>query len=364
MAYDGIQYGARVDSTTERKLHAKVVDSILNSRTYFSRLVARGEPFVGKTYDVTHKISRTNQGQFFVGLEALNSSAFNTRIVTSFAHTAYSHPVPSIMAESFANAGATGTINLDLNILEEARAEMVQDLGSAVYGTGTANQPLGLEAIVDDATNVGTIGGQSRSTYSQLNAYVLASGGTMTLAKLATVFDGASAAGLAGEEPNIGVTTKTVWALYEQLLSPQLRNNYGRLPVMADTADVVSTQEVSGTLGFSTVYFRGIPFIKDDGSTSGVLYLLNEKYIKWMGRMIVPDEYKDVLKKVELGTAKTFESVSGSKEYLPSEANGFYYTPYMLLPNQAGKIARYYVFGQVIPLSFRRHGKLTGVTGV
>lgn len=365
MAYDGIQYSTRVDSSTERKLHAKVVDSILNSRTYFSRLVAQGQPMLGKTYDVTHKVSRTNQGQYFVGLETLNSAAWNTKIVTSFAHTAYSHPVPSIMQEAFANAGVTGTINLDLNLLEEAKAEMMQDLGSAIYGTGTSNQPLGLEAIVDDGTNVGTIGGQSRTTYTQLNAYVLAaSGGTMSLARLATVFDGASAAGFASEEPNIGVTTKTVWALYEQLISPQMRNNYKILPVMGSTSDVMDRQQVAGTLGFSTVYFRGIPLIKDDACTSGVMYFINEQYIKWMGRTIVPDEYKNVVKKIDLGTAQTFEGVAANKEYMPSEANGFYYTPYMLMPNQAGKIARYYMFGQLVPLQFRRHGKLTGITGV
>lgn len=364
MAYDGIQYGTRVDATTERKLHAKVVDSVLNSRTYFSRLVSRGDSFIGKTMDVTHKVTRTNQGQYFVGLENLNSSAWNTKIVTSFAHTAYSHPVPSLMQEAMANAGTTGTINLDLNNLEEAKAELLQDLGSAVYGTGSGNQPLGLEAIVDDSTNVGTIGGQARSTYSQLNAYLLASGGTMSLPKLATTYDGASAAGISGEEPNIGVTTKTVWALFEQLLTPQMRNNYKMLPIMADTSEVMDREQLAGTTGFNTIFFRGIPIIKDDACTSQTLYFLNEKYIKWYGRTIVPDQYKDVLKKVDLGEPETLEGTAAQKEYMPSSANGFFYTPFMLMPNQAGKIARYYVFGQVIPLSFRRHGKLTGIINV
>jgi hypothetical protein len=362
---DGIAVSQRVDGLTERKLHGKVIDSVLNSRTYFARQVARAVPMLGKTYDVTHKISRTNAGQWFVGLENLNSSAWNTKITQSFAHAAYSHPVPSIMQEAFANAGQTGTIDLDLNNLEEAKGELIQDLGAAMYGLGTANQILGLETIVDDGTNTDSVGGVSRTTYPALNAYVLAAAaGVMSLARLATTFDGASAAGIASEEPNIGIMTKAEWAFFEQLIAPQMRNNYKILPIMADTSSVVARENIAGALGFSTVYFRGIPMIKDDACTTGVTYFLNEKYIKWMGRTIVPDQYKNEVKKIDLGTPKTFEGTMAAKEYMPSSANGFFYTPYMLLPSQAGKIARYYMFGQLVPLEFRRHSKLTGVTGV
>jgi len=365
MAYDGWQYGSRVDQTTERKLYGKFVDSILNSRTLFARFAARGTPLLGKTFDINHKVSRTSQGQFFTGLENLNSAAWNTKITTSFGQTNYSHPIPSILTEAIANAGSTGTIDIDVANFEEAKMEVVQDFGNYIYAGNSSYGLLGLENIVDDGTNTGTIGGSSRTTYPQLNAYVLAfSGGTMTLARVASVFDGASAAGISSEEPGLGVTTKTVWGLFEQLIAPQMRNNYKVLPVMSSSTDVVDRQNISGTVGFSCVYFRGVPIIKDDACTSGVLYFLNEDQIEWKGRTIVPDEYKDVLKKVDLGTPKTFEGTGASKENMPSQFNGFFYTPSMLLPTQAGKIARLYVFGQLVPRSFRRHGKGTGITTV
>lgn len=365
MAYDGIQYSGRVDSTTERKLHAKVVDSILNSTTYFARLMGRGKPLVGKTYDVTHKISKTNQGQFFIGLETLNGSAVNTYITTSFAHTAYQIPAVSLMLESFANAGETGTINLDVNKLEEARAEACQDLGLAVYGTGISNKPLGLEAIVDDGTNIATIGGQTRATYTQLNAHVTASGGTLTLAKMDTEHDAASAAGLESEEPNLLLTTKTIWTLYGQLLSPQLRNDYSALPIRADASSgIVAKQELKGTAGFTAVTYRGVPMIKDDACTSGVMYFLNERYLDWMGRTIVPDEYRGRIEKVDLGQPKTFEGVAGSPDYMPSSSSGFFTMPFQMIPNQAGMVARYFVIGQLIERQFRRNAKLTGITTV
>lgn len=362
MAYDGIQYSARVDTTTERKLAAKVVDNILNSRTYFARVMGMGKPMAGKTYDYSVKIARGGQGQWITGLETLNSSAVNTYISLSYAQAAFEIPAVSIMLESFANTGPEATIDLDLSKLEEAKAEAVESVGGSFFGTGSANQCLGLEAIVDDGTNATTIGGQSRSTYSALNSYLLASSGTLTLAKMATVFDGASQPGMESEEPNIIVTTKSIWSLYEELLTPALRNNYDSLSVRGDSVNGISKRaDLKATAGFSALTYRGIPMIKDAACTTGVMYFLNERYLEWRGRTMVPDKYKGMIEKVDLGTAKTFEGVASD---MPSNANGFFYQKEMMMPNQAGMLARFYVIGQLMTKQPRAHGKLTGITGV
>ena len=93
MGYDGIQFGTvgaggRIDGTTERKLHAKVVDNVLNAPTYFSRILGAGKPFLGKTEDITVDVTQDTQGEFFVGLETLQSAAVNTTATLSYAHTA------------------------------------------------------------------------------------------------------------------------------------------------------------------------------------------------------------------------------------------------------------------------------------
>lgn len=365
MAYDGIQNSSRVDTTTERKLHAKVVDNVLNAPTYFSRIVGAGKPFLGKTEDITVDVVSDTQGEFFTGLETLNSAAASTTVTLSYAHTAFTQPKVSIMLESFANAGQTGTIPLDAFKYEKAAAEALQRFGSAIYADGTANRPNGLGNIVLDS---GTIGGLSRSTYSTLAATVTASGGTLTLAKLATLFDTISAAGLQSEEPNIGLTTKTVWSLYEQLLSPNVRVSYTEAgyPALAVRGKYAmkNKAELKNGAGFSALTYRGIPIIKDDFCTSGYLYLLNENYFDWLGRTIVPSEYSDVLTKVNLGTMKAYEGTGAEALDMPSEYNGWFYQKPMMLPNQAGMIARFYVIGQVVAKGFRRSGVLTGVTGV
>ena len=84
MAYDGIQYNNRVDNFTERKLYTKVVDNILSSRTYASRLMGMSKEMVGKTWDYTVKVVDSASGEFFVGLETLNSAASDTTITLSY----------------------------------------------------------------------------------------------------------------------------------------------------------------------------------------------------------------------------------------------------------------------------------------
>lgn len=365
MAADGIPNSSRVSDLTYQKIYAKVVDQVLNAPTYYSRVVSAGKPFEGKTEDVVYDIQADNQGQFFTGLETLNSAATSTTVTGSFAHTAYTQPQVSIMLESFANVGSQQAISLDDFKYEKAAAQALQALGSAIYGDGTANQPLGLAQIVNDS---GSVGGLARSTYSSLNATVTASGGSLSLAKMATLWDAVSAAGISSEEPNIGLTTKTVWSLYEQLLAPNVRQDYNSAgyPALAVRGKFAmrNKAELKDAAGFTALTYRGAPIIKDDFATSGVLFFLNEEYFDWKGRTIVPEMYKDTLQKVNLGTMSAYEGTGAAALDLPSEYNGWFYQKPLTIPDQAGRIARFYVIGQMVPRSFRRQGKLTGITTV
>ena len=364
MSYDGIQYGNRVDNFNERKLHGKVVDQILNAPTFYSRTLSKGAPFVGKTMDWTVDVVSDTQGEFFIGLETLNSSAVNSTITMSFAHTAFTQPKVGIMLDSFANTGDTATIDLDVFKYEKAGAEALQKLGSAIYADGTANRPNGLGIIVDDS---GTIGGQARSTYSQLNAVDTAAGGTLTLAKMATLDDATRAASLMSATTGIGVTTKTVFSLFEQLLQPNVRSSYEALgyPQLGIRSMTVNRgDKMQNGSGFLALEYRGKPIIADDFATTGYLYFLNEDSFGWYGRSTVPSDWKPFVEKVDLGTAKASEGVGYDSLQLPSEYNGWFYQKAMVLPNQAGTIGRFYVIGQMCAWEPRRNGRLTGITGV
>lgn len=366
---DGISVSNRVDGTTQRKLYTKVVDNILNSATLYSRWVSSGTPFEGKTVDVTYDVISDTSGQFFTGLETLNSTATNTTVTGSYAHTAFTQPVVSIMLESFANVGSYGVISLDKFKYEKAGAQAMQALGGAIYQTGTANKPLGLGAIVDDGTTVGTIGGNNRSTFPALDSTVTAfTSSTLTLGQLATLYSAAIASGMDMEEPNVAFTTKTIFDLYEQLLAPNVRAEYES--VGYDRVGVRSRYKernnatLRNAAGFRALSYRGIPVIRDDFATSGYWYFLNEEYVGWQGRTEVPAEYKDVLEKVNFGTMEAYEGTGAELLDMPSEFNGWFYQNPLTIPQQAGRLARFYVIGQTIPLSFRRHSVGTSITTV
>ena len=371
MAADGIPNSQRVEGTTQRQLYTKVVDQVLNAPAYAARAISSGVAFEGKTEDITLAVSQNNQGQWFTGLETLNSSAVNITVTSSYAQNAFTFPVVSIMLESFANVGSLGIINLDNFNYEEGAAQALQAIGTAIYGTGSGNQMLGLEAIVDNGTNNPTIGGISRSTYPQLNAYVLpASGSALTLAQMATVWDNTSAGGLMQETPNVMPTTKAVFSYYEQLLAPNVRATYDEVGydrlTMKSKYGQRNNDQLRNSAGFNVLSYRTGSVLPDDLANSGILYFLNEDYVNWYGREEVPAEYKDVIEHVDFGddSMDAYEGTGAMSLSMPSKYHGFYYQKPLVIPDQAGKIARFYVIGQYIAKSFRRQGKLTSVLGV
>lgn len=366
-SYDGNSFNGNVSDFNLPKLHAKVVDNILSAATLFSREMGMGQPFEGQTMNWSVDVTQDTQGQFFVGLETLNSEAVVTTIPLAFAQTNFTQPVVGVLADSFANTGSGAIIDLDVFKYEKAGAQAMTKFGSAVYADGTANRPDGLGIIVDDT---GTIGGQSRSTYSQLNATDTASGGTLTLAKMATLWSAVTAASLASTNPTIGVTTKAVFDLYEQLLNPTVRATYENVGF-----DKLGTRAMSvkrgqgagsaeGAMGFDALSYRGLSIIRDDFATTGYLYFLNENSFGWFARNIVPDSFKSQIKKVNLGNDTAYQGVGADEMDMPSAFNGWFYQDSMVLPNQAGSIGRFYVIGQMCTWEPRRNGRLTGITGV
>ena len=163
---DGQPYGNRVRNFSHSAVYSVVLDAILSTPSYWSRLNGMGEKFNYPTKKYTTKVARTNQGQTFRGLEKLNSSASDTTIQLEYNHTGYTHPTVKILLEQMAVEGMGEDINLSDFINAEAIAEINEDLGGLVYGAGIGDNFNGLEKIVDDGTTSDLIGGQSRSTYS------------------------------------------------------------------------------------------------------------------------------------------------------------------------------------------------------
>lgn len=358
--------GSNVSNFSTAKAAATVVDGILNYPMLMSRLLYKGKAFSGSgrgeepTIIKDVKISGRSQFQWFDGLDTLNSSAENVVVQLQFNDAHASMPMVEIMTDSFAREGDGEDVDYPAFEYEDALNETVEGLSRALFDTsGAADQPLSLEEVVDDGTNLATYGGQTRSSYDSLDSTVTASGGTMTLAKLATLVSTISDTG-PKERPTVACTTDTIADLYEQFLTPTVSREYKQMSMSGMHPMAVEAPSMGQGFGGVNTY-SGIPIIRDKHSTSGTLYMLNENYLHWSGRTRVPKSFKEFVSPVKLGKGKVVEGQASAN---PSNYHGFFYQAKQMMPNQAGIISRFYLFGQLWSDQPRRQGKLESITGV
>ena len=345
------------------KLLPKVVDNVINSSVLASRVMRTAKQWSGETLRRPIKVSNSGLGGSFFGLDTFSTSTSETTQRLAYDIRAFEQPVviPGI-EQSVNSVSETQVVDLVKFKLEEAELEAADAIGSLLYGDGTGNSSkdfLGLQAIVDDGTTVGTIGGLSRTIYSVLNATKTASGGTLTLAKMATLHSAIAAGSTPGHSPSLLISDETVWNLYESLLTPTVRETYSQFgpPTTGNVGGIQPANGLQGTAGFVALSYRGIPFVKDEKATSQTMYMLNENYLDWYGLRANSVDYRPV----NLGTS-TLDSVYNQPPM--SQFHGFNWSGLQLPTNQFGAVGHLVILGNLISWQPRRHGRLTGITGV
>jgi hypothetical protein len=361
-------FSDQVQAMTQEKLIPKVVDNVLNSNIVCLRLI--GNALQGKGYDVRKSIKYVNSGTAtsFAGLDTFAASQLSTKLKLIYDMRAARQPVAISGMDAVANASAESQTDLVKEALEETQQELVDAIGTMIYGDGTGNTNkdfLGLSAIVDDGTNVGTIGGASRTTYTVLKATVTSSGGTLSLAKMATLFTNISS-GSGNQSPTLITSLPTVWDYYEQLLTPTVRENYsamgyyevGRTGGAKRTGMGSSYEGLSGQAGFVALTYKGIPMVRDEKATSQKLFMINENWINWYGW-----DAKGFAgySKVAFGSSQ----IEGDYAAAPmSNFTGFNSSGLKTPTNQFGVISDIILLGNLTSWQPRRNGVLTAITGI
>lgn len=369
MAYDGISLNNRAENFSDRDLYNKVVDNVLISPTFATRVFGMGKSFTGKTKDFTITTSAdTSQFQWLGGgAEDLGSSAVNNTISLSYGRTMGVQPKAMIDFDDFANDGDAGVIDLEAFKYKEAASVVVQELGTVIFGVGTGDEPNGLDAFCDNGTLKSSIGGQSKTTYSVLNGTYTDSSGVLTAAKISALDDAISASGSMEGSPTIRVSDKTVWSLMEELLTPFLSNQFSanempKLPLRG--LEVRKPGEFGAAAGFTTIFYRNVPNIKDDSATAQSLYDLNERTFGWFGNDRVPPRLRDRYEKVDFGRGSSaFETTTAINDMPPSVA-GWFYRKDESLVTQLGTVAYFAVVGNVGVWEPRRNGQLYDIAGL
>ena len=342
--------GTRVTTTTQDKLMPKLVDTILNGNVLATRVLGRASKWNGERMKFPIKYAKNTTGGAFSGFDTFSTSATDNRVNLEFVPKFYK--ISSALPLDELSVNATEEKVLDLAKIELASTshDMVDDIGTLFYGSGSTKEFLGLEAIVDDGTNAATYGTLSRTTYTTLNSTVTSSSGTLSLPKMSTLYNAITSG---AQKPTLGLCPETIFSLYEQLLQPQEQIPKS-VPMMKMQGNMgkVGTGFVGGT-GFTALFYKGFPILADEKATSGVLYFLNEDYLDWYAlpvAMTEPIKYRS-------------QDIEGN-DYSEVTGLGFSWSNWIKSQNSASINAFIYLGGELISQNPKRHGKLTAITSV
>lgn len=246
------------------------------------------------------------------------------------------------------NATPMQTLKLLSVTMESRKQDASDDIGNFLQGDGTSfggKAPMGLAGIVDNGTDLANYGGLSRATYSGLNATVTASGGTISLVKVRTLWNTISDGPVI---PDFIVTDYTTWGYFEQLQTPFQRNNQDFRP---------AERTVAQSSGYTEQRWDGMIISRDKKITTGNFYMLNladtlDWYaLKWWEGDRVSAKAKNIQGNVYEDTL-----------YAPGDA--FTWTGMIRAYNQGAVNGFMILGGQLICKAPFRNGVLTGVAGV
>ena len=336
-----------ISTVTNQYLAPFWVDQVLRDNYFFGKVMSKTKKWNGSQMLFPMKYQKGVATVAFNGFDLLPITQQPVAVNMTF--------YPTFTATNVALAGTDLSVNntqmqtLDLmKVTMESRAQdAADDIGNFLQGDGTSfggKAPSGLGNIVDNGTTASTYGGLSRATYNGLNATVTASGGTISLVKVRTLWNSISDGPVI---PNFIVTDYTTWGYFEQLQTPFQRNNQDFSP---------SQRTVASTSGYSEQRWDGMIISRDKKVTTGYFYMLNLNFLEWYGL-----KYFD-------GTrvspkAKDIEgNVYEDTMYAPGDA--FTWTGMIKSYNQAAINGFMVLGGQLICTAPLRQGVLTGITGV
>lgn len=342
MAFDNV-----VDTLTLEEIVPRVVDTVLRGNVFATKMLSKTKRFGAATMDFPIKYQIGTAVQSFLGFDALPTSFTDTRVLMKYN--------PRFSAANVALAGTDiAANNTAAKVLDLTEVEMIsraQDLadsiGSMLWGTGTGNSNkdfLGLGAIVDNGNTVSTIGGLSRSTYTTLQSTVTVAA-TLSLSTMRTLYNAIADATVV---PTRSYTDYPTWALYEQLLQPQEK--------IFKEVNIVPNYK--GYEGFEGLMFAGLEIVPDRKATAGYMYFLNENYLNFYGLDVALDAFEGA-KKVEVAS-KLFAGNS----YNEVSNLGFYWTGFIKVNTQFAWNSFIILGGNLCTDNPRRHGVLTGITGI
>jgi hypothetical protein len=348
---------AGILTTTAQSLAGYVVDGIHNGSVLPARFLTNPVGWdQGQYFQQPIQTVENDNGGDFIGMPVFDVAAQNTDQNLKWLAKGKRQSIVVPWAEIAHNKTKAGVISLVARKMDVAKNALKNNLGTTLVGLGLGDAIEGLDLMTDNSTLSSTYGTLSRTTYgSVINGQVNAVT-TLTLTSLGTQLDACTPAN-SNEGTTLMLGTKTIFGYVESLLDPKTREMYANVPVYVSpytpNGGAAKAAELGGAAGFTAIFYRGIPLVKDEKVASGKLYTVNEEAIDFAS-LDFPQ-----MKAVTLSNQATRGVYNGE----PSPS-AFQITEMMNPYNQLGDIGHIITYGNLINRNPVRSGVITGVTGI
>src|SRR3990167_811303 len=221
-----MNFSGTVTTVTREAIIPKVSDTVLSGNVALLRVLGNAKSWrSGYRLDVPVKYQKSTAGGIVGVGGTLDTTRKETRIKMQFEPQRIHKPVVVDDIELAVNEGEQRVLELLATEMDSIAQDLTDDLGGYLY-TGTGATGSSFDSILnaaDDATNFGTYGSLSRTTYTSINGSYTASVGLIALSDLATTYN---AVKIGSRNPTLILTTPSIWTGYEALLQPTVRAGY------------------------------------------------------------------------------------------------------------------------------------------
>jgi hypothetical protein len=253
----------QLTAITHRYIEPKLFDNIFDSNPLLKRMLASGQyksVAGGTSIDLPLNYAQQSASGWYSGADTLDTSDSENITCARYDWKSLYAGISITEEDEMKNGGSAGILKLLASKAQIAEKTIKDSLGTGLYSDGTTSKSIvGLRDIV--ATDQ-TVGGISQSTNSWWSGIVDSTTTVTTIAALNTVYENCS---IDNEKPTVGVTTRTIYTKYYNLLQPQQR----------------FTDSETAKGGFQNLMFNGVPFISDSHTPASHCFFLNEKHL-WL----------------------------------------------------------------------------------
>ncbi len=338
-----------IQSLTLHSLAPQVADGALVGSFAALYFLSNAKRFDGETMKFPFAYRKNTSGKWYDGMDTLSTSKVDTRIRLSFEPRWFSQSVVMAGTDLDINNTKAGIIKLLTAEMEWAQQSMADTVSDAFYTLQSGKQMQSFLDITDDATDTSTYGGQTRSTYTQINGQRNVSGGTLTASGMATLNDDCSVGNMV---PDLGLTSKTGFTIFEGLLLPTVQHNIDVSGYPKAGRDGVGpAQALRGGLGFDALWHRGVPLVRDEKCATTDLFLLNKEHIAFYS--LASARWTQI----SLGSSV----VDGPYAKAPSKSFKMYWSGLREPTAQDAEVGFFKLGGQFISDNPRLQGRMTGI---